>query len=93
MTAPASLAVPLNLSGPGIRLSSPAIVPNGLAARNELSSPHGRLMTGVLLLQDLAIVVLLLLVPILSGKTPLSAAPLAVAKALLAIAAVAAVSP
>ena len=26
LTAPASLAVPLNLSGPGIRLSSPAIV-------------------------------------------------------------------
>ena len=75
-----------------VALSSTAIVLNGLAARNELSSPHGRLMTGVLLLQDLAIVVLLLLVPILSGKTPLSAAPLAVAKALLAIAAVAAVS-
>ena len=51
------------------------IVLNGLAARNELASPHGRLMTGVLLLQDLAIVALLLLVPILSGQTPLTAAP------------------
>jgi CPA2 family monovalent cation:H+ antiporter-2 len=72
-----------------VALSSTAIVLNGLAARNELSSPHGRMMIGVLLLQDLAIVVLLLLVPILSGQTPLSAAPLAVGKALLAIAVVA----
>jgi CPA2 family monovalent cation:H+ antiporter-2 len=72
-----------------VALSSTAIVLNGLAARNELASPHGRLMTGVLLLQDLAIVALLLLVPILSGQTPLTAAPPAVAKALLAIAVVA----
>lgn len=75
-----------------VALSSTAIVLNGLAARNELSSPHGRLMTGVLLLQDLAIVGLLLLVPILSGQTPLSAAPAAVAKAVIAIALVALVS-
>ena len=75
-----------------VALSSTAIVLNGLAARNELSSPHGLLMTGVLLLQDLAIVVLLLLVPILSGQTPLSAAPIAVGKALVAIVAVAIVS-
>ena len=75
-----------------VALSSTAIVLNGLAARNELSSPHGLLMTGVLLLQDLAIVVLLLLVPILSGQTPLSAAPVAVGKALVAIAAVTLVS-
>lgn len=72
-----------------VALSSTAIVLNGLAARNELASPHGRLMTGVLLLQDLAIVALLLLVPILSGQTPLTAAPPAIAKAVLAIAVVA----
>ncbi|HVL66380.1 MAG TPA: cation:proton antiporter [Vicinamibacterales bacterium] len=75
-----------------VALSSTAIVLNGLALRNELSAPHGRLMTGVLLLQDLAIVALLLLVPILSGQTPLSAAAPAAAKALLAITAVAVVS-
>jgi CPA2 family monovalent cation:H+ antiporter-2 len=73
-----------------VALSSTAIVLNGLAARNELSSPHGRLMTGILLLQDLAIVGLLLMVPILSGKTTLSAAGPAIGKALLAIAVVAA---
>jgi monovalent cation:H+ antiporter-2, CPA2 family len=72
-----------------VALSSTAIVLKGLAERNELSAPHGRLTVGILLLQDLAIVVLLLLVPILSGKMSLSAVPLALARALLAIAAVA----
>ena len=75
-----------------VALSSTAIVLKGLAERNELSAPHGRLTVGILLLQDLAIVVLLLLVPILSGKTPLSAVPFALGRAVLAIAAVAAVS-
>lgn len=72
-----------------VALSSTAIVLKGLAERNELSSPHGRLSVGILLLQDLAIVVLLLLVPILSGETPLSAVPAALGRAMLAIAAVA----
>jgi CPA2 family monovalent cation:H+ antiporter-2 len=75
-----------------VALSSTAIVLKGLAERNELSAPFGRLTVGVLLLQDLAIVVLLLLVPILSGRTPLSAVPVALGRALLAIAAVAAAS-
>ncbi len=73
-------------------LSSTAIVLKGLADRNELSAPYGRLTVGILLLQDLAIVVLLLLVPILSGRTSLSAVPLALGRATLAIAAVAAAS-
>ena len=73
-------------------LSSTAIVLQGLAERNELSSPHGRLSVGILLLQDLAIVLLLLLVPILSGKTPVSAMPMALLRALGAIATVAAAS-
>ena len=75
-----------------VALSSTAIVLKGLAERNELASPHGRLTVGILLLQDLAIVVLLLLVPILSGKTPLSAVPMALARAILAIAIVAGAS-
>src|SRR5262245_6303720 len=69
-----------------VALSSTAIVLKGLVERNRLAAPHGRLTVGILLLQDLAIVVLLLLVPILSGRTPASAIPLAVASALLAIA-------
>jgi CPA2 family monovalent cation:H+ antiporter-2 len=72
-----------------VALSSTAIVLKGLAERNELASPSGRLTVGVLLLQDLAIVVLLLLVPILSGRTPLAAVPVAAGRALLAVAVVA----
>ena len=75
-----------------VALSSTAIVLKGLAERNELTAPHGRLSVGILLLQDLAIVVLLLLVPILSGKTPVSEMPLALLRALGAIAGVAAAS-
>jgi CPA2 family monovalent cation:H+ antiporter-2 len=75
-----------------VALSSTAIVLKGLAERNQLSAPHGRLMVGILLLQDLAIVVLLLLVPILSGRTPLSAAGSAIGKAVLAIAIIAGVA-
>jgi monovalent cation:H+ antiporter-2, CPA2 family len=86
---PVQLAIFIGLF---VALSSTAIVLKGLAERNELSSPHGRLSVGILLLQDLAIVVLLLLVPILSGQTPVSAIPMALGKALVAIAAVAAAS-
>ena len=75
-----------------VALSSTAIVLKGLAERNELTAPHGRLSVGILLLQDLAIVILLLFVPILSGKMPVSAMPVALLKALLAIGAVAGVS-
>ena len=88
-------ATPANLAtfiGLFIALSSTAIVIKALVERNQLSAPHGRLMVGILLLQDLAIVVLLLLVPMLSGRMPLSAAGIAIAKGLLAIAAVAGVS-
>ena len=72
-----------------VALSSTAIVLKGLAERNELASPHGRVTVGILLLQDLAIVLLLLLVPILSGQTTLAAVPMALGQAVLAIAAVA----
>lgn len=75
-----------------VALSSTAIVLKGLVERNRLSAPHGRLTVGILLLQDLAIVVLLLLVPILSGRTPVSAVPMAVGRAVLAIAGVAGAS-
>ena len=87
--------VPVRLAifiGLFVALSSTAIVLKGLAERNELASPHGRLTVGILLLQDLVIVVLLLLVPILSGKTSLSAVPMAVGRALLAIGLVAGAS-
>ena len=75
-----------------VALSSTAIVLRELSARNQLDAPHGKLMVGVLLFQDLAIVGLLLLVPILSGKTALTAVPMVLLRAAAAIGAVAVVS-
>ncbi len=75
-----------------VALSSTAIVLQELGTLNQLDSPHGRLVVGVMLFQDLCIVGLLLLVPILSGMTPLSAVPGVLAKAAAAIGVVALVS-
>jgi len=75
-----------------VALSSTAIVLKELGSRNQLDSPHGRLVVGVMLFQDLCIVALLLLVPILSGRTPLSVVPEVLAKAAGAIGVVAIVS-
>lgn len=47
--------------------SSTAIVLRGLSERNELHAPHGRLITGALLFQDLTVVPMLVALPVLSG--------------------------
>jgi CPA2 family monovalent cation:H+ antiporter-2 len=47
--------------------SSTAIVLRGLAERNELHAPHGRLITGALLVQDLTLVPMLVALPVLAG--------------------------
>jgi CPA2 family monovalent cation:H+ antiporter-2 len=47
--------------------SSTAIVLRGLADRNELHAPHGRLITGALLVQDLTLVPMLVALPVLAG--------------------------
>jgi len=52
-----------------IALSSTAIVMKMLFDRGEIDSPHGRLAIGILIFQDLCVVPLMLLVPILSGAT------------------------
>jgi CPA2 family monovalent cation:H+ antiporter-2 len=75
-----------------VALSSTAIVLRELSSRNQLDAPHGRLMVGVLLFQDLAIVGLLMLVPILSGKTSVGEVPMVLLRAAAAIGAVAVVS-
>ena len=51
-----------------VALSSTAIVLRGLAERDELEAPHGRFIVGTLILQDLAVVPMVLLVPILGGE-------------------------
>jgi CPA2 family monovalent cation:H+ antiporter-2 len=66
-------------------LSSTAIVLKGLAERGETDAPHGRLVVGVLLFQDLCVVPMMLLVPMLGGG---EGGPAAVARALLTAAAV-----
>ncbi len=48
-------------------LSSTAIVLKLLAERGEVDSPHGHTMVGILIFQDLCIVPLMLLIPVLSG--------------------------
>lgn len=49
-------------------LSSTALVLKTYADRAETDTPHGRIGLGVLLFQDLCVVPMMLLVPILSGK-------------------------
>ena len=50
-----------------IALSSTAIVLKMLAEKGETDSPHGRIMVGILIFQDLCVVPLMLLIPALSG--------------------------
>lgn len=51
--------------GSAVAMSSTAVVMKLLAERMELDMPHGRSIVGVLLFQDLAVVPLLILVPVL----------------------------
>jgi len=55
--------------GGALAMSSTAILAKILAERLELSSQHGRSIIGVLLLQDLAVVPLLILLPTLASST------------------------
>src|SRR6266542_7107978 len=68
-------------------LSSTAIVLKSYMDRAEIDTPYGRAGVGILLFQDLCIVPMMILVPVLSGKEGLSAAGVALrlASALLAL--------
>lgn len=50
-------------------VSSTAIVLRGLQARQEVDAPHGQLALGVLLFQDLCVVPMLLVIPLLAGTS------------------------
>jgi monovalent cation:H+ antiporter-2, CPA2 family len=67
-------------------MSSTAIVSKLLAERGELDSAHGREVMGVLLLQDLAVVPLLVLIPALGQKSDLLGVAVAMALGKAAIA-------
>lgn len=55
-----------------VALSSTAIVLKSYIERNEVDSPHGRAGVGILLFQDISVVLMMLIIPILGGKDPLS---------------------
>ena len=55
-----------------VSLSSTAIVLKLLSDKDELGSPHGKISLGILIFQDLAIVPMFLLLPLLSGFSELS---------------------
>ncbi|MEW6571805.1 MAG: cation:proton antiporter [Nitrospirota bacterium] len=72
-----------------IALSSTAIVLKMLSESGETDSPHGRMMIGILIFQDLCVVPLMLITPALSGEgANVSEILLKMGKALLIIAAV-----
>ncbi|HRK27940.1 MAG TPA: monovalent cation:proton antiporter-2 (CPA2) family protein [Chitinophagales bacterium] len=49
-------------------LSSTAVVLRLLQEKNEINAPHGRISLGVLIFQDIVVVPMMLLAPILAGK-------------------------
>ncbi|SDG62010.1 monovalent cation:proton antiporter family protein [Psychroflexus sediminis] len=51
-----------------ISLSSTAIVLKMLQEKGEIKSPHGRIALGILIFQDIIVVPMMLLTPILAGK-------------------------
>lgn len=51
-----------------LALSSTAIVLKSYVERNEIDAPHGRAGVGILLFQDISIVLMLLIVPLLGGE-------------------------
>jgi len=48
-------------------LSSTAIVLKSLGERQETDAPHGRFIIGVLIFQDMAVIAMILLIPVLAG--------------------------
>ncbi len=63
-------------------LSSTAIVLRALAERRELDAPHGRFIVGTLIFQDLCVVPMVLVVPMLGGSSSASGAAVGIAIAL-----------
>jgi len=55
------------LIGVALAMSSTAIVLKQLGEQMELPAPHGRAATGILLLQDIAVVPVLVVIPILAA--------------------------
>jgi CPA2 family monovalent cation:H+ antiporter-2 len=93
--ATATLAGPIGfqtgsaiLLGCVIAISSTAVVLSALRTRGELDAPHGRLTLGILVFQDLCVVPMILVIPMLAGEAPPSTLVIALVKAVAVIAAV-----
>lgn len=74
-----------------VSLSSTAIVLRALAERRELDAPHGRFIVGVLIFQDLCVVPMVLIVPLLGAggsENALLEVGIAMGKATLVVAAI-----
>ncbi|MDL5503743.1 MAG: cation:proton antiporter, partial [Candidatus Methanoperedens sp.] len=56
-----------------VAMSSTAIVFKVLSDRGEMDSPQGRISAGILIFQDLSVVVLVLILPMLAGRSGFSA--------------------
>jgi monovalent cation:H+ antiporter-2, CPA2 family len=65
-----------------VALSSTAIVLRSLSERREIDSPHGRFVVGALIFQDLCVVPMMLVVPLLGGDAGEGAGAFAIALAL-----------
>jgi CPA2 family monovalent cation:H+ antiporter-2 len=63
-------------------LSSTAIVLRALAERRELDAPHGRFIVGTLIFQDLCVVPMVLIVPLLGSAAPVGEAAVSIGLAL-----------
>ena len=67
-------------------LSSTAIVLKTYIDRAEVDAPHGRAAVGILLFQDLSIVPMMLMIPILSGRNASSSSQIVITFAIAVIA-------
>ena len=58
----------------GLSLSSTALALQLLAEKNQLTTEHGRASFGILLFQDLAVIPVMALLPVLAAKAPVAGA-------------------
>jgi CPA2 family monovalent cation:H+ antiporter-2 len=79
-------AAPAVILGGLVAMSSTALVMRQLADRGQVDSPHGQLAVAILILQDLSIVPLLLLIPLLAAAGNSSVGDLALSSVQLVIA-------
>jgi CPA2 family monovalent cation:H+ antiporter-2 len=76
------------LFGCVVAVSSTAIVLSALRARAEMEAPHGRLTLGILIFQDLCVVPMILVIPLLSGEVEPVQIAVTLAKAAVVLTAV-----